>query len=31
MDTRRHVARQVVLSNPTYPVRQAIGSAQAAA
>jgi len=31
MDTRRHVARQVVLANPTYPVRQAIGSAQAAA
>jgi len=31
MDTRRHVARQVVLANPTYPVRQAIGQAQASA
>jgi flagellar assembly factor FliW len=31
VDTRRHIARQIVLANPTYPVRQAIGSAQAAA
>lgn len=30
LDTRRHQARQVVLSNPAYPVRQAIGTAQAA-